>query len=55
MKSLTERIKLWPVKVARRDERFLSISQIDSFTMSLSEFCLKNMLIVLFTGRNTHT
>jgi len=38
----------------RRDERFLSLAQIDELAMSLSEFCLKIMRIVLLTGRNTY-
>jgi len=39
----------------RRDERFLSLAQVDKLYRELtSEICLKRVRIGLFTGRNTH-
>jgi len=44
MKTLTEGTNLRLIKAMRRDKRFLWFE---------SEFCLKSMLNVLLTGRNT--
>jgi len=44
--TITEGTNLRPIKAMRHYECFLSLVP--------SEFCLKNMRIVLLTGRNTH-
>jgi len=56
MKTLvTEGANMKPVRAVRRDDRFLSLAQIDKFTMSFIEFCMYSMRnVLLITGRNTH-
>jgi len=53
-KHFYQRTNLRLVKTVRRDELFFHYRKVRNFTMSLSEFFLKSMRIVLLTGRNTH-